>query len=639
MRFAEPWAFLALLLVPLSLGVWLWLERRRARQLQAAGDLGLLGRMTGLGPAQGRRARTVEATLVALALGLVALALARPQFGARTDVRKARGMDVVIALDLSRSMLARDVTPSRLERAKIELEALVDALPGDRVGLVGFTSAALPLCPMTVDHAALVLQLRSAGPDQMPRGGTAIADAIAEAQRMLETSPHKDSGKAIIVVTDGEEHEGDPVAAAQKAQELGIEVHTVGVGSAVGEPIPLPDGSYLRDATGQTVISRLDTGILEKVAAAGAGVVSVPGPSGGLDLGPVRSRLAQLEKADLEARTVRVYEERYRWALAPAFVLLLLATLVRARRGRVPGSGPAAPAAAALLVVLAPLLTGAGPLEREHPDVAAGNQALLDGKPKEALDAYAKAEAQLGKDARVLLNQGLAKAADGELAQAIEAYRAAQAASSDPALRAQAAYAQGNAERSLKKLDEAIQSYRRALLDDPKHEGARKNLQLTSAMKKIQALQPKPPGQDKNDKGQNQEQKQGGDSSDGGSSSSGDGGSSPPDGGLGEDGAAGQSAQDDGGSGSADAGSGASADGSADGPEAGASGAAGQDAEAGGDAAPQSAPSSESDQSDQAKDEEKDRDAVLDALEAKEKALQGKRRAKGIKPRRVEKDW
>jgi Ca-activated chloride channel family protein len=636
-RFAEPWAFLALLLVPLSLGVWLWLERRRARQLQAAGDLGLLGRMTGLGPAQGRRARTLEATLVALALGLVALALTRPQFGARTDVRKARGMDVVVALDLSRSMLARDVTPSRLERAKIELEALVDALPGDRVGLIGFTSAALPLCPMTVDHAALVLQLRSAGPEQMPRGGTAIADAIAEAQRMLETSPHKDSGKAIIVVTDGEEHEGDPVAAAQKAQELGIEVHTVGVGSAVGEPIPLPDGSYLRDAAGQTVISRLDTGILEKVAAAGGGVVSVPGASGGLDLSPVRSRLAQLEKADLEARTVRVYEERYRWALTPAFVLLLLATLARARRARLPAQ--ASHAAAALVVVLAPLLSGAGPLEREHPDVAAGNQALLDGKPKEALEAYSKAETQLGKDARVLLNQGLAKAADGELAQAIEAYKAAQAASSDPSLRAQAAYAQGNAERSLKKLDEAIKSYRRSLLDDPQHEGARKNLQLTSAMKRIQALQPKPPGEDKNDKGQNQDQKQGGDSSDGGSSSSGDGGSSPPDGGTGEDGAAGQSAQDDGGSGTADAGSGASPDGSADGPEAGASGAAGQDAEAGGDAAPQSAPSSESDQSDQAKDEEKDRDAVLDALEAKEKALQGKRRAKGIKPRRVEKDW
>ncbi len=629
MRFAEPWAFLALVLVPIAVLAWLWRERLRARQLAKAGDLGLLGRMTGLGQTQGRRARTIELALVSCALALVALALARPQFGARTDVRRARGMDVVIALDLSRSMLARDVTPSRLERAKIELEALIASMPGDRVGLLGFTSAAIPLCPMTVDHSALVLQLRTAGPEQMPRGGTAIADAIAEARRMLESSPHKESGKAVIVVTDGEEHEGDPEAAAKAALEAGIEIHTVGVGSAAGEPIPLPDGGYLRDPSGQTVISRLDTSILEKVAAAGGGVVSVPGNSGGLDLAPVTARLAQLEKADLEERTVRVYEERYRWALAPAFVLLLLATLVRARRAKTPLT-------ALVATLTLPLLMGAGPLEREQPDVAAGNQALADGKPKEALEAYGRAEPTVGLDPRLLLNKGLAQAADGELDKALEAFKAAIAGSTDPAVRAQAAYAQGNAQRSLKKLDEAIQSYRKALLDDPKHQGARKNLELTSAMKRIQALQPKQPGDDKQKQEGGDKKNEDSQQSDGGSNDSPDGGGSPPDASVGEDAGGGQGGSgEDAGTGQDDAGSSASPDGSADGPEAGASGAAGADAgaeDAG--AAPQGTPS----EGDQAKGDE-DRDAVLDALEAKEKALQGKRRAKGVKPRRVEKDW
>jgi len=613
-RFAEPLAFLALILVPL---VVLWFvvnERRRKTQIESAGDALLLGRMTGLGPTQGKETRLIETVLFAIAMALVAVALARPQFGAKTEVRKARGMDVVIALDLSRSMLAQDVSPSRLERAKIELEGMIKSLAGDRVGLVGFTSAAIPLCPMTVDHAALELQLRTAGPDAMPRGGTAIADAIEEAQRMLSSSPHKESGKAIIVVTDGEEHEGDPEGAARAAHEAGIEVHTVGVGSAAGEPIPLgaADG-YLRDASGQTVISRLDEGILGRIAAAGGGISAMPGTGGGFDLSPVVIRLAQQNKADLEARTVRVYEERYRWALVPAFVLLLLATTIRVRRKQ-----------ALLLTLVAPLLLGAGPLERDEPNVAAGNQALHDGKPKDAVEAYGRAQKTLGQDPRLLLNRGLAEAADGELDKAIESYKAAMAASPDAAVRAKAAYAMGNASRSLKKYDEAIQSYRRALLEDPTHSGARKNLELTAAMKRIQALQPKPPNKD----GEKGDDKPNDNNADGGTGDGGaqDGGPSESDGGTSES---------DGGTGGDGSSNTASPDASGNGPEAGASGASGGDASPPEDAG--GAATSEAKENEPSED--KDRDAVLDALEAKEKALQNKRRTKGVKPRRVEKDW
>jgi Ca-activated chloride channel family protein len=247
MRFAEPLGFLWALLAPLVIVMESWLDRRRLLALSGAGDLHLLNEMSSLGPDRGRRARKTEAWLIAIAFVLLGAALARPQFGSRTELSRARGMDVVIALDLSRSMLAKDVAPSRLERAKIELEAFAKELKGDRVGLVGFTSVALPLCPLTVDKSALAVQLRSASPEALPRGGTAIADAIRVSKEMLDRSPYRESGKAIVVVTDGEEHEGDPEAAAKEAKEAGVDVHVVGVGSAAGDPIPLPEGGDFKD--------------------------------------------------------------------------------------------------------------------------------------------------------------------------------------------------------------------------------------------------------------------------------------------------------------------------------------------------------------------------------------------------------
>ena len=358
MRFAEPVALIALVLVPLALLAW-WLdERARRRRISRAGDPALVARLTQAGADGGATLRIARAIVLALALALVALALARPQFGLRTELRKARGMDVVIALDLSRSMLARDVVPSRLERARIELSDLVDRLGGDRVGLVGFTSVALPLAPLTIDHAAVKLQLRAATPDDLPRGGTSIADAVQAGLRMLESAPDSGGAKAIVVVTDGEEHEGDPQAAAKKAKEAGVEVHVVGVGSRTGEPIPLVDASgkttgYLKDRRGQTVISRLNEDMLKKIAAAGSGLVAVPGAQGGLDLSPVRNHLSSQKKAELSDRVVRIYEERYRWFLVPAFVLLLLATLLR------PSRRPARVVLGGLLLALVPRVSSA----------------------------------------------------------------------------------------------------------------------------------------------------------------------------------------------------------------------------------------------------------------------------------------
>ncbi|RMH53388.1 MAG: VWA domain-containing protein, partial [Bacteroidetes bacterium] len=208
--------------------------------------------------------RMARATLLALALSLVVLALAGPQYGSRTRVLHKRGIDLIIALDFSKSMLARDVRPSRIERAKAELTQLLQQLDGDRVGVVAFAGETMEF-PMTVDYDAIGLFLRDLGPYDMPVGGTAIGRALIAAKRLFERSTtarqqedeeEEPRTRVVVLLTDGEDHEGEPLAAADELAEAGIRVYTVGIGSRTGEPIPTysADGTwtgYLRDEDGQ----------------------------------------------------------------------------------------------------------------------------------------------------------------------------------------------------------------------------------------------------------------------------------------------------------------------------------------------------------------------------------------------------
>lgn len=655
MRFGEPLALFALALGPLVLVLHLWLERRRTRRLQDAGDPELIDGLVLSRADGGRGLRAARAILLSLSVVLIALALARPQFGMRTELRRGRGIDLAIALDLSKSMLARDVVPSRLERARIELGELIDQLKGDRIGLVGFTSVALPLCPLTVDHAALKLQLKAAAPGDLPRGGTAIADAIDAGKRMLETSRASSAAKALLIVTDGEENEGDPALAAKKAHETGIEVHVVGVGSRTGEPIPVvtADGridGYLKDGSGQTVVSRLNENMLRQIAEAGGGTVALPSESGGIDLSSVRAHLGTLKKSEMETRVARVYEERYQWPLAPAIVLLLVATVLRPSRPRARvrslGSRLGGTALAAFLILLA--VTGferplsAGPLEREDPDTKAGNEHLAGGRTKEAVESYTRALERLGDDPRILFNRGLAQASAGELDAAITDLKLASESADRPETRAEAAYALGNAYRKLRKWDQAIEAYKRSLLEDPRRTESRRNLEIAQRMKAIEAMQPRDPNQENEGDAPPPPSQDGGASPDSGER---DGGQ-PPDAENGDgesgDGASGESpdaTRGDSGSGAEGASDGSAADGAHDGggnrssaPE---TADAGMNSDAGTPESAESAPARES------PDESRAQDAVeiLDALQEQEKALKRKRLLEKFRAKTVEKDW
>lgn len=339
MTWQAPELLWGLLIVPLGALALLQAFRQRRRSLArfATGPAGagmIVGRSGGV--------RAARALCLLIGLGLAIVALARPQYGSRSRMLKKRGVDVVVALDFSKSMLARDVRPSRIERAKAELTAFISELGGDRIGLVAFAGETMEF-PMTVDYAAATLFFRDLMPADMPVGGTAIGRALTAAKRLLERSNVKEAdgqaqqkrAKVVILLTDGEDHEGDPVAAAKELAELGAKVFVVAVGSRTGEPIPTyaDDGTwtgYVHDADGKPVLSRLTDEAeaqLREIAEVSQGKY-FEARRGSVGMAEIRAEMQRMEQTELKARRVTVHEERYALVLLLAFLLIVLEALL-----------------------------------------------------------------------------------------------------------------------------------------------------------------------------------------------------------------------------------------------------------------------------------------------------------------------
>lgn len=303
--------------------------------------------------------RATRAVLWVVALTFAILALAGPQLGSRTRILHKRGIDIVVALDFSKSMLARDVRPSRIERSKAEVTRLIGELEGDRVGIVAFAGETMEF-PMTTDYRALSLFFRDLGPNDMPVGGTAIARALIASKRLMERADRRASRasadaprrtRVVILMTDGEDHEGDPVAAARELAAAGVRVYAVGIGSSTGEPIPTyaPDGTwtgYLRDEQNNVITTALteqNEQQLRQIAEATGGRYVRAG-RGQVGVDQVRAELRQLQQHENEARRVTIHEARYALALLPAFLLLVLESLLPeawiGRRRRRPAPAP-----------------------------------------------------------------------------------------------------------------------------------------------------------------------------------------------------------------------------------------------------------------------------------------------------------
>ena len=315
-------------LAPLGLlagAVYAWRSLSRQRRLvKLVPEARREGLLRDAGAPQG----AVRGSALGLGAALLCVAAAGPQCGEKTEVVKRSGIDLVIALDASTSMLARDVKPSRLERAKLEISSLLDRLKGDRVGLVVFAGEAFVQSPLTTDYSATKLFLRAVDPTAMPQQGTALADAIRESKRLLDGGARAGAGKVVLLLSDGEDHEGDADKAAGELAETGARLFTVAVGETAGEPIPLTDGhgnvaGYKKDNKGQTVLTAANPTAMRELASRAGGDL-LTSRNGDLGVGELLDDLDRMQRGELESRLNVQYGDRFYWFAGPAFALLLL---------------------------------------------------------------------------------------------------------------------------------------------------------------------------------------------------------------------------------------------------------------------------------------------------------------------------
>ncbi len=268
--------------------------------------------------------------LFSLAFIFFTVGLARPQIGAKLKEHKTTGAEVMIVLDVSNSMLAQDYSPNRLERAKLAISRLVDKLQEDRIGLIVFAGSTFVQLPITTDYVSAKMFLNSISTESVPIQGTAIGDAIHTAIRSF--SAQSENSRAIIVITDGENHEDDPIPAAKDAASMGIKVYTIGVGSSEGQPIPIK-GGYLKDKNGDMVVTRLDEETLRKVASVGGGAYVHAG-NDEFGLNPIIKSIRNMEGEELSSVVFEEYDEQYMYFFAISLFFLVVEMLVGSRKGR-----------------------------------------------------------------------------------------------------------------------------------------------------------------------------------------------------------------------------------------------------------------------------------------------------------------
>ena len=328
MIFAEPKYLMLLLLIPVFFVIQALVLKFRAKRIRRFGDQTLVEKLM---PSYSKAKVWLRLSLFAIAFMFFILGISRPQMGAILKEHKTRGAEVMVVLDVSNSMLAQDYSPNRLERAKLAISRMVDKLRDDRIGLIVFAGNSFVQLPITTDYVSAKMFLSSISTESVPIQGTAMGEAISTALRSF--SAQSDKSRAIIVITDGENHEDDPVAAARQAAELGVRVFTIGVGSPQGTMIPMGDGEYLEDRDGNPVVTRLDDKVLQEVADAGKGLyVHAGNREFGLD--PVIEEISRMDDEEYNSIVFEEYDELYMYFLAVAFFFLVLEMLIGDRRSK-----------------------------------------------------------------------------------------------------------------------------------------------------------------------------------------------------------------------------------------------------------------------------------------------------------------
>ena len=330
-RFANPDYLYLLLLLPVAVLLFIIELIRKNKALNSLGDKKLIGKLV---PELSRVRTLIKFSLQVIVILSVIIMLARPQFGSKIEDIKKQGVEVIIALDVSNSMLAEDIQPDRLTRAKQAIYRLVDDLDNDKIGLIVFAGDAYTQIPVTTDYVSAKMFLSTINPNMVPKQGTAIGAAINLGVRSF--SPGEGKSKAMIIITDGENHEDNPISAAEEASKAGIVIHTIGIGSTEGVPIQVSINGkkdYLKDAEGNTVITKLDEDILKKIAiAANGNYVRASNSNIGLD--EIFSEIKKMKKQDLESSVYTEYNDQFQIFAVIAIFLLLADFLIMERKNR-----------------------------------------------------------------------------------------------------------------------------------------------------------------------------------------------------------------------------------------------------------------------------------------------------------------
>ena len=330
-RFGNIEYLWALLLIPVFTVIFVWSRILRKKALRKFGNLSLLNELM---PFSSKNRPIFKFFILMLALACFIIGMARPQFGSKLKTVKREGVELIIALDVSNSMMAEDIEPNRLERAKMAISRLIDRLNDDKIGLIVFAGDAYTQLPITSDYNSAKLFLSSISPQIVPKQGTAIGAAINLGTRSFTSNGQ--ANKAIIVITDGENHEDDAVSAAQNAVKEGIIVHAIGMGLPQGSPIPITSNgqkNYLKDRSGNVVITKLDETMLEQIAEAGRGIyVRANNTQVGLD--NLFDEINKMQKDEVESRIYSEYDDQFQYLFAVGLLLLLFEFVILERKNK-----------------------------------------------------------------------------------------------------------------------------------------------------------------------------------------------------------------------------------------------------------------------------------------------------------------
>ena len=479
-RFEDPQYLYLLLLIPFLAVIRFMSYRKQKKRLRKFGDPKLLKELM---PDVSRWRPGVKFWLLESALTLLILMLARPQMGTKISHEKRTGIETIICVDISNSMRAEDVTPSRLDRAKMMVENLVDHFTDDKIGLIVFAGDAFVQLPITSDYVSAKMFLSNIDPSMMATQGTDVARAIDMATHSF--TQEKGIGKAIIVITDGEDHEGGAVEAAEAAKKSGMRVYMLGIGSTKGAPIPIPGtGDYMSDNTGQTVMSALNEDMCKQIAAAGGGAyIHVENNSNAQDL--LDNELDKLSKKETNTTIYSDYDEQFQaFGILALLLLIIEICLLESKNPLMKRVSLFSRKPVATLILLLMVVSVSAQSDRQY--VRQGNKQFQAGDYANAEVSYRKALEKNDRNPQALYNLGNALLAQNKDSAAVAEFEKSTKVETNELRKSMAFHNMGVVCQRHKMFGEAIEAYKQSLRLNPHDDETRYNLELCKRQQKQQ---------------------------------------------------------------------------------------------------------------------------------------------------------